>query len=499
MDILMILTGFAAGFIGAWLIAGLRNRVKYVPKADYDALSGQFNRADTQKQIAEDRLAVQQRENDILRQKNETLHVALQQLQSKVSALETMRESLEQQMAGLAKSIEEQTRTHETKQNEINLLKQTLAERNAQNNALTEKLALQKGEIEKMQKTAHLEFEKIAGRILEEKSGKFTEVNKTNIEAILKPLGEHIDSFRKKVEETYDKESKQRFSLEEKVKELVEQTNKVSNEANNLAAALKGQAKKQGNWGEMILESILQQSGLVKNREYFLQQNQKDEEGRNLRPDVLVKLPDNRTVIIDSKVSLTAYDRYSAAETAEEQAVHLEEHVRSIRAHIDELYGKDYDNLPESLDFTMMFIPIEPAYLTAIQHEQSLWADAYKKRILLISPTNLIACLKLMADLWKREMQSRNAQEIVRRGDLLYEKFVSFVSTLEDVGKHIARTQQSYENAVGQLKTGRGNLVGQAVKLKNLGLKSTAEIPAALLPLDSEEPDDDAAADAVKS
>jgi DNA recombination protein RmuC len=492
MDILMILTGLTAGFIAAWLISGLMNKVKHVPKTEYDAALGQFNKADMQRQIAEDRLAVQQQENNRLRQKNDALDAELKQLQSKVSALETIRESLEQKIAGLAKSVEEQTCTNEARQNEINLLKQTLAEGNANNRALTEKLASQKEEIERMQKTAHLEFEKIASRILEEKSGKFTEINKTNIESILKPLGENIDSFRKKVEETYDKESKQRFSLEEKVRELVEQTNKVSSEANNLATALKGQAKKQGNWGEMILESILQQSGLVKNREYFLQQNQKDEEGRNLRPDVLVKLPDSRVIIIDSKVSLTAYDRYTAAETAEEQALHLKEHVKSIRTHIDELKDKQYDNLAESLDFTMMFIPIEPAYLAAIQSEQTLWSDAYDKRILLISPTNLIACLKLMADLWKREMQSRNAQEIVRRGDLLYEKFVSFVSTLEDVGKHIHRTQQSYNNAVHQLNAGSGNLVGQAVKLKSLGLKSAKEIPVAMLPLDGEEPEETA-------
>jgi DNA recombination protein RmuC len=356
----------------------------------------------------------------------------------------------------------------------------------ANNKALSDKLETQKNEIVEIQKTAHLQFEKIANQILEEKSGKFTETNKANIEAILKPLGENIDNFKKKVEETYDKESKQRFSLEEKVKELVEQTNKVSSEANNLASALKGQTKKQGNWGEMILESILQQSGLVKNREYFLQQTIKDEEGNDLRPDVLVKLPDNRIIIIDSKVSLVSYDRYCSASTQEEQAAALKEHLNSVYGHIDGLSKKQYDNIEESLDFTMMFVPIEPAYLIAIQSDSSLWAYAYSKRILLISPTNLIACLKMMVDLWKREMQSRNAMEIVKRGELLYEKFVTFVSTLEDVGKHINKTQQSYSSAINQLNAGNGNLVRQAMKLKDLGLKSNKEIPVALLPLDSE-------------
>ncbi|MDI9311982.1 MAG: DNA recombination protein RmuC [Limnohabitans sp.] len=382
-----------------------------------------------------------------------------------------------------SKKQEEQITKLTELNNKLNSENSTLI---ANNSALTEKLSTQKEEIIDIQKTSHLQFEKIANQILEEKSGKFTEANKTNIEALLKPLGENLDNFKKKVEETYDKESKQRFSLEEKVKELVEQTNKVSSEANNLATALKGQAKKQGNWGEMILESILQKSGLVKDREYFLQATIKDEEGKNLRPDVLVKLPDNRIIIIDSKVSLVAYDRFSSADTTDEQALHLAEHLKSIYGHIDDLNEKKYDNLEASLDFTMMFVPIEPAYLISIQSDQDLWAYAYSKRILLISPTNLIACLKLMADLWKREMQSKNAMDIVKRGELLYEKFVTFVSTLEDVGKHINKTQQSYTAAIGQLNTGSGHLVGQALKLKNLGLKSSKEIPAALLPTDFE-------------
>jgi DNA recombination protein RmuC len=332
-----------------------------------------------------------------------------------------------------------------------------------------------------MQKTAHFQFEQIANKILEEKSGKFTEANKHNIDAILKPLGEKIEVFKKQVEETYDKESKLRFSLEERVKELVEQSNKISSEANNLASALKGQSKKQGNWGEMILESILQQSGLVKNREYFLQHTIQNDEGKNLRPDVLVKLPDERIIIIDSKVSLVAYDRFCSADTSEEQELSMTEHLRSIYAHIDELHSKKYDNLESALDFTMMFIPIEPAYLVAIQADQDLWSKAYNKRILLISPTNLIACLKLMADLWKRELQSKNAMEIVKRGELMFEKFVSFAVTMEDLGRHITRTQSSYATALGQLNSGTGNLISQAQKLKGLGLKSSKEMPPALL------------------
>jgi DNA recombination protein RmuC len=444
MDIISILIGIVAGFIVSYIIFNLLNKTKNVSKEDYEALSRKFNEANTQMKISEAKLVSEQQECAKITSKLESSEAKIIKITGENSTLI------------------------------------------AKNEALLEKLTTQKEEIIELQRTSHLQFEKIANQILEEKSGKFTETNKTNIEALLKPLGENIDNFKKKVEETYDKESKQRFSLEEKVKELVEQTNKVSSEANNLATALKGQAKKQGNWGEIILESILQKSGLVKDREYFLQQTIKDEEGKNLRPDVLVKLPDNRIIIIDSKISLVSYDRFSSADTPEEQTIHLTEHLKSIYGHIDDLHGKKYDNLEASLDFTMMFVPIEPAYLISIQADQDLWAYAYSKRILLISPTNLIACLKLMADLWKREMQSKNAMEIVKRGELLYEKFVTFASTLEDVGKHINKTQQSYTAAIGQLNSSSGHLVGQALKLKNLGLKSSKEIPVTLLPIDFE-------------
>jgi DNA recombination protein RmuC len=366
-------------------------------------------------------------------------------------------------------------------------LTSTIIRLTEQNKSMAEKLERQKTEMEEMQRTAHLQFEKIANQIFEDKSVKFTQTNKTNIEGLLNPLKEDIGKFKTKVEETYDKESKQRFSLEEKVKDLIEQTNKVSTEANNLATALKGQTKKQGNWGEMILERILETSGLTRDREYFVQQTIKDEEGNNLRPDILVKLPDDRVVIIDSKVSLNAYDRFSASENPEEQKVFLTEHLGSVYSHIDDLSRKKYDNLENSLDFTMMFVPIEPAYMISIQADQGLWSYAYSKRILLISPTNLIACLKLISDLWKREKQSRNAMEIVKRGELMYEKFVSFVSSLEDVGRFLGKTQSSYSSAIDQLKTGRGNLVGQSLQLHNLGLKSSKKIPPTMLPFDNEE------------
>ena len=367
-------------------------------------------------------------------------------------------------------------------QNKINGRNQKIAELTATNTFLHEKLKTQKTEVEELHKTAHLQFETIANKLFEEKSSKFTETNKASLEVLLNPLKEDIHQFKTKVEETYDKESKQRFSLEEKVKDLIEQTNKVSAEANNLATALKGKPQKRGNWGEMLLERILESSGLTKEREYFVQPSIKDDDGYHIRPDVIIKLPDERSIIIDSKVSLIAYDKFVAADDMEEQKIFLKEHVSAMYVHIDQLSAKRYDDLETSLDFTMMFVPIEPAYLIAMQGDPDLWTNAYAKRILLISPTNLIACLKLISDLWRREWQNKNAKQIVSAGEALYDKFVGFTQTFEDIGKSLKMSQDKYDKALGQLKDGRGNLVNQAVRLKNLGLKSDRKVPTHLLP-----------------
>jgi DNA recombination protein RmuC len=442
MSATSLAAGFLAGIIIAYFIFYLLNKSKIVSKKSFDNLSSQFNETVIASKLNEEKA------NSLSGEKKE--------LTEKIS----------------------------NQQNEIIAHQQKIAALTANNNFISEKLVNQKTEFEELQKTAHLQFEKIANKLLEEKSLKFTEANKTHMETLLNPLKEDINKFKTKVEETYDKESKQRFSLEEKVKDLIEQTNKVSAEANNLATALKGNPQKRGNWGEMILERILESSGLTKDREYFIQQALKDEEGNNLRPDVIVKLPGERNIIIDSKVSLIAYDNYCATENADEQKLFLEEHIRSTRNHIDQLSEKKYDELVTSLDFTMMFVPIEPAYLVAVQGYSGLWAYAYSKRIVLVSPTNLIACLKLISDLWKREWQNKNAMEIVRKGEALYEKLVGFTETFEEIGKSIKVSQDRYDKALGQLKDGKGNLINQAIQLKNLGLKSNKEIPSNLIPPD---------------
>lgn len=363
-----------------------------------------------------------------------------------------------------------------TKEKEINLnqsdlmndLKAEFAKVSAENTFLK----AQKEETKRIQEEGTLQFENLANKILEEKSEKFTLTNKQNLDTLLKPLGENLENFKKRVNEVYENEARERHSLNSTIKLMLEQTTKVSQEANNLANALKGQTKTQGDWGEMILERILEDSGLTKDREYFKQQTIKNEDGDSLRPDFTLKLPGNQLVIIDSKVSLNAYEKMNSSESAEEKAQLRTLHIGSIKRHIDDLSRKRYDHISESLDFTIMFVPIEPAFLVAVQHDQNLWNYAYSRHVILVSPTNLIAFLKLISDLWKRDNLSQNALKISEAGAKLYDKLVGFVDNLEKVGKNMDLAQKSYSDAFSQLYTGRGNLIKRAEDLKNMGLQN---------------------------
>lgn len=364
---------------------------------------------------------------------------------------------------------------------------------------MEEKLTFQKQEMGEIREMMTAQFRNLAGEILEDKSRRFTETNRENIEKILQPLNEDIVEFRKKVDEAYHKEATERTVLERKIAELVQLNNQIRVDAVNLTNALKGNVKTQGDWGEMILERILENSGLTKGREYFVQETLKDENNRVLhnenggmmRPDVMIVYPDNRRVIIDSKVSLTAYVNYCNSETDAMREVALKEHLHSVRKHIDELANKNYDSWAGgTLDFVMMFIPNEASYVLAMQHDSSLWSDAYRKRVLLLSPANLIASLKLTADLWSREYQNRNALEIADRGAKLYDKCVSFLESFTSIGDSIRKTQTVYEQALGRLSTGGGNLISQTLKLRELGVKSKKgekEIPKELLPDEEQE------------
>ncbi|MGL6128537.1 DNA recombination protein RmuC [Chryseobacterium artocarpi] len=364
------------------------------------------------------------------------------------------------------------------------------SELSAQNESLQKSLTTQKEEITKIQDESKLQFENLANKILEEKTEKFTTLNQNNLKNILEPFQEKIADLKNKVNEAYEKENKERFSLAEKVKELAELNQQISEDAKKLTRALKGESKTQGNWGEMILESILEKSGLVKGREYFLEHELRDEDnkalfsefsGKKMRPDAVVKYPDERNVIIDSKVSLTAFTELVDETDQDVYMMKLNQHLGSIKNHIMQLSQKAYDDYGKSLDFVMMFIPSEPAYIAAMQADQNLWNYAYERRILLLNPSNLITSLKLIADLWKREYQNRNSLEIAERGAKLYDKFVGFVDNLEKVGRNLDLAKNVYNDAYKQLYTGNDNLVIQTQKLKSLGIKNKKDLPQSLI------------------
>ena len=345
---------------------------------------------------------------------------------------------------------------------------------------------------EGMQEAFRAEFALLAGRIFEEKSAAFKATNKESLDLLLKPFKENLIDFRKRVEDIYSEENRQHGALKSELNHLLELNRRITEETSNLTSALRGQSKVQGDWGEMILERMLESSNLQKGVHYFVQENFKDESGANVRPDIVLTLPEGKRIVIDSKVSLTAWVDYTGAEDDTVREGALRRHVASVRGHIAELHARNYQgSVADSPDFVIMFVPGEPAFMAALQADSTLWAEAYNKKVIISSPTNLFALLKIVDDLWKRDNQSRHALEIARQGGALYDKFVGFVSSLEDVGRGLDRAQKSYGDAFGQLSGGKGNLVGRAERLREMGVKASKKLPAALIEEGSSGDDDE--------
>jgi DNA recombination protein RmuC len=370
--------------------------------------------------------------------------------------------------------------------NELNLEREKVLKLNSEISSLKAdydnlqlKLAEQKGEIEKLQEKFIKEFENLANKILEEKSSKFTEQNKTNLDQILKPLSEKIKEFENKVEETNKESIDRNAALRQQLSSLKEMNLQMSQDAQNLVKALKGDTKVQGDWGELQLEKILERSGLRKGQEYTIQESYTTEEGNRRRPDVIVNLPEEKKIIIDSKVSLVDYERLVSAEDDDKKNIHLKAFINSVKRHIKDLSDKEYQNLfqDESLDFVLMFIPIEPAFSIAIQYGENLYVDAYDKNIIIVSPSTLLATLRTIANIWKQEYQNRNVIEIAKQSGALYDKFVGFVDDLIDVGNRMDQAKGSYEGAMNKLSEGTGNLVSRTEKIKKLGAKTSKSLP----------------------
>src|SRR5277367_1365058 len=327
------------------------------------------------------------------------------------------------------------------------------------------------------------QFKALANEILEEKSKRFTEQNQSNLGALLDPLKLKISEFQTKIEDSYVKEGKDRTALGEQVRQLMELNQHLSEDAKNLTRALRGSAKAQGTWGEWILETVLDGSGLRKGHEYVVQSSHNREDGTRALPDVIIHLPEGRSLVIDSKVSLVAYEEFAVTENEAERAAAGKRHMESIKGHIKGLSGKNYQSLYSlnSLDFVLLFVPIEPAFMLAVASDRDLFMDAWNRNVLLVSPSTLLFVVRTVAHLWPQDAQSTNAQEIAKRGAELYDKFVGFVEDMNSLGQRLKQAQSDYDEAHGKLSTGRGNLVGQAQKLRQLGVKPSKSLAPALV------------------
>ena len=363
------------------------------------------------------------------------------------------------------------------------VLQPKLAAAVKENENLLQKLTEQKAELEQLNQRFTREFENLANRILDEKSQKFTEQNRSNLDIILNPFKEKLREFEQKVDQAYKAESTERITLKAEIKNLIDLNKQISEEANNLATALKGDNKQQGNWGEMVLEKILERSGLIEGTEYKTQVTDTNVQGDKIKPDVVIFLPDNKHVIVDSKVSLVAYNNCVNASTDEERARYLKLHVESLRGHVKLLSDKGYQTASglESPDFVLLFVPIESSFSLAVQGDAELFNFAWDRKIVIVSPSTLLATLRTIASIWKQERQTRNALEIAEEGGKLYDKFVSFYEDLVKVGKKMDDAKEDYKEAMKKLYDGTGNLVRRAEKMKELGAKTSKQLPQQLI------------------
>ena len=416
------------------------------------------------------------------RRRNEELHKAIAEANEATAKAEA---ELSFQTKALLHNIEQERIAREAEQM-ARVKAETELE--AERRSIADKVRSQ----EELQQSLKEQFRTLAGDVLGEQSRRFKEENRESMDIILKPFKDNISEFRSRVDAIFTQQTEQSGALKNELQRLMELNKQITTETTNLTNALKGNSKVQGDWGEMILESILDNSNLIRGVHYQTQLNVKDEAGNNLRPDVVLNLPNNKQVIIDSKVSLTAYVNYVSAESEAERRAAMTAHVASVRQHVKELGAKSYQQLLNSPDFVIMFIPNEPAFLDALKEDNTIWNDAYEKKVIISSPTNLFALLKIVDDLWRRDEQNKNHENIIKLGVTLYDQLVAFSTTLEGVGTSLEQAQAKYDEAYKRLHTGNNNIVRVGEKLRKMGLPTTKRQSAKLVELSEEGAEDDA-------
>ena len=442
MEILFLLAGVCVGFIGPFVL--LKSKLQK-QRTDFD-----------QEKRSGEQIFIQQKF----------------ELEKGISLFEDRNQSL-------LKEREELLQQTQLLRAENGIQSQQLARAEADFGNLQEKLEFQKVEMEKLQQKLTTEFENIATKILKQNTEEFSDTNQKSITELLSPLKEKIQVFEKKVEDTYEKGLKDQTDLKAELKKLHDLNLKISDDANNLTKALKGDVKKQGNWGEVILERILERSGLTEGREYRKQESVLSENGQRFQPDVVIYLPDQKHLVVDSKVSLVAYERLVNADNEKDRIIFVKEHLQSVRSHIKNLSEKHYQHSPNfnSPDFVLLFVPIESSFSIAVQEDQDLFSYAWDNKVVIVSPSTLLATMRTIASIWQQENQTRNAMEIARQSGALYDKFVAFIEDMESIGKSLESTRRTYDQATSKLYMGNGNLVKRAENIKKLGAKTTKELP----------------------
>lgn len=434
-------------------------------------------------------------ENKVLQERNNSLIATIEQLkeqshnnveqlkQQSQGTIEQLKQQSQNELLGLEKQLLQAHAERDSLRTAKEALAIQLTKKETDFENLFERMREQRQETDELREKFTKEFENLANKILDEKSTKFTEQNRENMKNILSPLQEKIQLFEKKVEDTHKESIDYHAALREQIVGLGKMNEQMSKETLNLTKALKGDAKMQGNWGELILERVLEKSGLEKGREYYVQQSFSTEEGTRILPDVVINLPDGKKMIVDSKVSLVAYERYVNEEDDMLRPVHLKEHCASLKRHVDQLSAKNYHDIYqiESPDFVLLFVPIEPAFACALNEDSTLYNKAFERNIVIVTPSTLLATLRTIDSMWANQKQQENAYEIARQAGALYDKFEGFVNDLTKVGNKMKDAQAEYQNAMGKLVDGRGNIITSIEKLKKMGAKAKKALPENIL------------------